>query len=116
MIFVYIFLGLILTLLLVSALMPKNYLVEKSVIIKKPVDLVKSKVTDFNAYAAWNPWQQMEPNAIKTISGTPGMPGHKYEWQGKKIGTGSLTLKSLDEKHVHIDLQFLKPWKTLAKD
>ena len=116
MIFVYIFAGLIITLLLVSALMPKNYLVEKSIVIKKPVPDVQSRVSDFNAYASWNPWQQMEPAATKTISGSPGSVGHKYEWVGKKIGTGSLTLNHIDEKHVNIALQFIKPWKTMAKD
>lgn len=116
MIFVYIFIGLIVTLLIVAALMPKAYHVEKSIVIKKPAADVKSKVTDFNAYAAWNPWQQMEPLATRTITGTPGSPGHKYEWRGKKIGVGSLTLRDTDDKHVHIDLQFVKPWKTMAKD
>lgn len=96
--------------------MPKSYHVEKSIVIKKPAAEVKSKIIDFNAYAAWNPWQKMEPSSVRTITGNPGTPGHKYEWQGKKIGTGSLTLKDSDDKHAHIDLQFIKPWKTMAKD
>jgi len=116
MIFVYIFIGLIVTLLVVAALMPKVYNVEKSIIIKKTPAKVKSHVGNFNDYAAWNPWQKMEPNAEKTISGVAQTPGHKYEWRGKKIGMGNLTLKSADEKHIHIDLEFLKPWKAKAKD
>lgn len=116
MIFVYIFVGLIVTLLLIAALMPKTYNVERSIIIQKTADRVKSYVSNFNEYAAWNPWQKMEPNAEKTISGTPGLAGHTYKWKGKKIGIGSLTLKSADDKHIHIDLEFLKPWKAKAKD
>jgi hypothetical protein len=116
MIFVYIFAGLILTLLLVAALLPKNYLIEQSIVIKQPVSEVQKKVVDFNAYSTWNPWQKSDPGAVKTISGVPGNPGHKYEWSGKKVGAGSLTLKHVDDRHVNIDLQFLKPWKTLAKD
>ena len=116
MIFVYIFGGLIVVLLLIAALMPKSYNVEKSIIIKKPASEVQSKITDFNAYAIWNPWQKMEPAAKKTITGTPGTVGHRYEWQGKKIGIGNLTVKHVDEKHVNLDLQFLKPWKASAKD
>ena len=75
-----------------------------------------SRVSDFNEYSKWNPWQQMEPAASKTITGTPGTPGHKYTWQGKKIGIGNLTLSSLDDKHIHLNLEFLKPWKAKAKD
>lgn len=52
MIFLYIFLGLVVTLLIVSALMPKTYNVEKSGIIKKPADEVMGHVGNFNDYAA----------------------------------------------------------------
>jgi hypothetical protein len=52
----------------------------------------------------------------KTIIGLPNTPGHKYAWQGKKTGTGSLRINNLDEKHIHFDLEFLKPWKSKAKD
>jgi Polyketide cyclase / dehydrase and lipid transport len=116
MIFVYIFLILILVLLLVAYLMPAKYSVEQSTIIVKPVSDVMGRVGNLTLYAQWNPWQQMDPTASKIISGTPGAPGHKYAWQGKKIGMGSLTLLNIDEKHIHFDLAFLKPWKTLAKD
>jgi Polyketide cyclase / dehydrase and lipid transport len=116
MIVVYILLGLIIFLLLAAALMPKAYNVEKSAVIKRPVKHVMEHVSNFNHYAAWNPWQKTEPNASRTITGTPGVPGHKYQWQGKKIGVGSLTVNSIDDKHVHLDLEFIKPWKAKAKD
>ncbi|NOT50386.1 MAG: SRPBCC family protein [Chitinophagaceae bacterium] len=116
MIAVYIFIGLVVIILLISFLMPKTYNVERSIVIKRPAEEVKRYVGDFNYYAAWNPWQKMEPASVKTISGMPHSPGHKYEWKGKKIGVGSLTMKNMDDKHIHIDLEFLKPWKAKAKD
>jgi len=116
MIVVYILVGIIATLLIAAALMPKAYNVEKSTIIHKPIKQVMEQVSNFNNYAAWNPWQKTEPDATKTITGTPGTPGHKYAWQGKKIGVGSLTVNHLDDRHIHLDLEFLKPWKAKAKD
>lgn len=116
MIFVYIFVGLITAILLIAALLPKTYNVERTIIIKKPVAHVKKYISDFNHYASWNPWQQMEPAALKTISGLAHTPGHRYEWKGKKIGMGSLTLKNIDDKHIHIAFESLKPWKAKAKD
>ena len=116
MIAVYIFLGLIVFFLVVAALMPKNYNIEKSVIIKKNASLVMDKVGNLNSYSEWNPWQQMDPTAKATITGTPKTSGHKYAWEGKKTGIGSLTLNSIDDKHIHFDLEFLKPWKAKAKD
>ena len=116
MIFVYIFVGLIVALLLIAALMPKVFNIEKTVVITKPVPEVMNKVGDLNYYSQWNPWQQSDPTTKKDITGTPKTPGHKYAWEGKKVGMGSLTLNSIDDKHIHFDLEFLKPWKSKAKD
>jgi hypothetical protein len=112
----YILLGLIITILLLAAVMPKKYNVEKSAIIKKNVAVVMDKVGNLNFYSQWNPWQQMDPTAKSTITGNPQSPGHKYAWEGKKIGVGALTISDLDEKHIHFDLEFFKPWKSKAKD
>ena len=116
MIFVYIFAGLVVTLLIVAALLPRVYNIEKTMVIKKPVPEVMSRVCNLNDYAVWNPWQLSEPSSARTISGNPGTIGHKYAWQGKKIGAGSLTINNLDDKHIHFDLEFLRPWKSRAKD
>ncbi len=116
MIIVYIIGGLIVLLLMAAALMPKTYNIEKSIVISKPADEVKKRVGNLNDYAAWNPWQQSEPLSAKTITGTPNTPGHRYAWEGKKIGVGSLTVSSIDDRHIHFILEFLKPWKSKAKD
>ena len=116
MIFIYIPLGLIILFLIIAALLPGNYNVEKSTVIKKSPGEVMNMVGDLNFYSKWNPWQQSDPTARNTISGTPKVPGHKYSWEGKKVGVGSLTINSIDNKHIHFDLEFLKPWKSKAKD
>lgn len=116
MIIVYILLGLIIILLVAAALMPKTFSIEKSIVIKKPMDTTMNFVSDLNHYSKWNPWQQTDPTATNTISGTPHSPGHKYAWEGKKVGVGVLTLESRDNKHIHFLLEFFKPWKSKAKD
>lgn len=116
MIVLYILLGLIVALLLGAFLMPKAYNVEKTIVITKPATEVMGKISDMNHYSHWNPWQQSDPTSKSTITGTPGSAGHKYAWVGKKTGVGSLTLNSIDDKHIHLDLEFLKPWKAKAKD
>jgi len=111
MIVVYVIIGLIALLLIISAMLPKSYNVEKSAIINKSVSEVMNRVGDLNHYRQWNPWQQMDPSAKSTITGTPKIPGHRYDWEGKKVGVGSLTLRDIDDKHIHFDLEFLKPFK-----
>ena len=116
MIVVYVLLGLIALILLIAALMPKSYNVEKTAIIKKAVTDVMNRVGYLNYYSQWNPWQQMDPSAKSTITGTPKTSGHKYSWEGKKVGVGSLTLNAIDNKHIHFLLEFFKPFKSKAKD
>lgn len=116
MIFVYILIGLILLLLIIAALMPKTFNIEKTIVISRPMGDVMNRVSDLNYYSQWNPWQQSDPTAKSNITGTPKTPGHKYSWEGKKVGVGSLTLLNMDNKHIHFDLEFLKPWKSKAKD
>ena len=116
MTFVFLFLALVVGVLLIGAIMPSRYNVEKITFIDKPVRDVMNKVGDLNFYASWNPWQQADPSSTKTVTGTPQTPGHKYSWHGKKVGEGSLTINSVDENHIHFDLEFLKPWKSHAKD
>lgn len=116
MIILYILAGVIVLILLIASLMPKDYNVEKSVIIKKPVSDVMGKVGNLNFYSQWNPWQQNDPTAKSTITGTPMTSGHRYTWAGKKVGEGMLTLNRIDQKHIHFDLEFFKPWRSKAKD
>jgi polyketide cyclase/dehydrase/lipid transport protein len=116
MLFVFLFIGLVLVVLLIGAVMPSRYNVEKTIVIDRSVNEVMDKVGDLNHFASWNPWQQMDPSATKTITGTPKTINHKYSWHGKKVGIGSLTINSIDNNHIYFDLEFLKPWKSHAND
>jgi len=116
MIFVYIFAGLILFLLILAAFMPKGFNIEKTMVIMAPVEKVMDHVGDLHLYSQWNPWQQSDPSVKNTITGTPKTPGHRYAWEGKKVGVGNFTLLSADSKHIHFQLEFLKPWKSKARD
>lgn len=116
MIVIYILLTLIAVLFIAALVLPKGFNVEKTTIIMKPLKEVMNKVGDLNFYSQWNPWQQSDPTAKSTITGSPKTPGHKYAWEGKKVGVGALTMNAIDEKHIHFDLEFFKPWKSKAKD
>ena len=119
MVILYIISGLVMllvTLLIVALFMPARYHIERTIIIPKPVSYVMERVADLHYYSQWNPWQKMEANSKSEITGEPKTPGHCYSWEGKKIGVGNLTLRDIDRKHVHFDLEFIKPWKASASD
>ena len=113
---IYSILFLLVGLLLIALALPSKYHIEKTAIINRTVPDVMTKVADLTNYAAWNPWQQSDPGATGTIDGLPKTIGHRYAWQGKKVGVGSLTIRDIDEKHVHFTLEFIKPFKSLASD
>jgi hypothetical protein len=116
MIFMFLFIALVIGVLIVAALMPARHKVKKVTTINRSLGEVVNKVGDLNYYVTWNPWQQAEPSATKTVTGTPNTIGHQYSWHGKKVGTGTLTVKSIGENYIHFDLEFIKPWKSHAKD
>jgi hypothetical protein len=116
MVILYVVIGIILLLLILALLLPDSYNVEQSIVIQKPAKDVIDKIADLNYYAQWNPWQMMETKGSMEITGMPKISGHRYHWIGKKTGEGHLTLIDLDNRHVHFNLEFIKPFKSKAKD
>jgi Polyketide cyclase / dehydrase and lipid transport len=112
----YVLFCLVIILLIVAATLPDRYHVEHFTVIKSSLRDVMDKVSDLNYYARWNPWQLKEKEGHYEITGSPRMPGHRYSWYGKKTGIGTLTLRKLDDRHIHFDLEFIKPVKAKAKD
>jgi hypothetical protein len=112
----YVLLAVIIIILVITLYLPNRYFYEKSTIIKKPCDVVIDQVANLHHYAQWNPWQQKFTNTKKDITGTPKTPGHKYAWEGKKAGVGSITIRDIDNKHVFFELEFIKPFKARARD
>jgi uncharacterized protein YndB with AHSA1/START domain len=113
----FIILAIIAFILIVAAVLPGKYLIEKSIVINRPAAEVYNKVANLNHYSEWNPWQKQDPAAISTISGEPAHVGHKYHWNGKKVGEGHLTVRStVPGKAINFDLQFIKPFKSQAID
>lgn len=112
----YVLVALIVILLIAALYLPNGYFIEKHAIIQKPCDIVIDKVADLHHYAQWNPWQKTDAKSKCIITGTPKTPGHKYAWEGKKIGVGSLTLRDIDNRHVFFEMEFIKPYKARSRD
>ncbi|HQV30935.1 MAG TPA: SRPBCC family protein [Calditrichia bacterium] len=65
---------------------------KKDIEIKAPDSLVYALVSDFNRFNEWSPWYEMEPGAATSIAGEPGQVGHKYSWEGDKVGSGTMEI------------------------
>lgn len=101
----------------IALFLPSSYHLERSIVINKPPEVVFGQVADFNNWKAWNPWTKMEPEAKSTITGTPGTVGSSWEWDGKQIGRGKLTIAAITpHQSIHSKLRFIAPWEAQATD
>jgi hypothetical protein len=113
----YLLLGIIALILIVAALLPGTYIVERTIEIAKPPEIVYPLVADYNQWLKWSPWPKMDPEAKQTVSGSPGTTGHSWSWEGKQAGTGSITIAHTEENRaVHSKLVFKEPMSSEADD
>lgn len=97
--------------LLVAAFRSPAFCVARSTRIAAPASVVFDHVNDLRAYSRWDPWSKMDPTTAHTFTSPPAGPGAALAWQGKKTGTGSMTItESRPGELVRMRLAFLKPF------
>lgn len=101
----------------VVATRPDEFRVERSITIAAPPEVVYSLVSDFKGWAAWSPWEALDPTMQKTYAGQPGQPGQRYEWKGNKdVGSGRMTVESAQSpSKIEIKLEFIEPWESSSQ-
>jgi len=89
------FVGLILVASIVVLMMPKDYEVERSIVIDAPVESIHSYVGDLKKWDDWTPWKS-EDSTVKVTFGdkTTGV-GASQSWTGKD-GDGNLAFTMCD--------------------
>lgn len=113
--FLFIVLGLIAIFLIVAMLMPKDYKVERSIVIDAPEGVVVNQITMFKHFQQWSPWSELDPNMEFTIEGEDGQVGAKYSWTGNDdVGVGSMEITEKEANRVDIELYFKEPWESQA--
>lgn len=114
MLFLYIVLAIIVLILILGLVAPKNYEVNRSIIVDKPL----SQVFDYLKYVKnqdyWSPWKKKDPHMKQTFEGTDGKVGFISKWEGNKtVGSGEQEIKRIIENEsIETELRFLKPWKS----
>lgn len=114
LLYVLVFIALILLLLfIIAARRPDEFAVRRSADIRAPADKVFSLINDFREWPKWSPWEKLDPNLKRTLSGAEAGRGSVYEWQGdKRVGAGRMEiLDSVPHSRIDINLSFLKPFR-----
>ncbi|WP_245767981.1 SRPBCC family protein [Stigmatella erecta] len=91
---------------------PATFHIERSTVIAAPPEAVFTHLNDFRRWAAWSPWEKLDPSMQKTYGGPPSGVGATYAWRGNgKAGEGQMTiLESRPGEHLLLRLEFLKPF------
>ena len=80
-------------LLIIIALRPADFHVERSATISAPAIALFEQVNDHRKFAIWNPFMKLDPNVKNTYSGPDSGVGAACGWEGNsKIGAGSATI------------------------
>ncbi|WP_420322877.1 SRPBCC family protein [Flagellimonas sp.] len=112
----YILAGIVLLILILAMIAPKNYNVSRSIEIAKPRSEVFENLRFLKNQDAWSPWNKKDPNMEKKFTGTDGEVGATSYWNGNKdVGEGEQELtKIVDGERIESQLRFLKPWKSTS--
>jgi len=98
--------------LMVVALQPSDFKVERSATMRAPAPAAFAQVNDFQNWQAWSPWEKVDPALKRQYEGPKAGTGAVYAWQGNKdVGEGRMTImESRPGELVRIKLEFFKPF------
>jgi uncharacterized protein YndB with AHSA1/START domain len=99
--------------LVYAATRPGSFRVQRSASIKAPPEKIFAALGDFRAWAAWSPWEKMDPAMKRDHGGAAAGKGATYAWQGdSKVGQGRMEIvETAAPSHLLIKLDFLKPFE-----
>jgi uncharacterized membrane protein len=109
---------LIISIVLIAAyFMPKNYVVEREIIIDKPADSIFNYVRYLKNQNEFSVWANIDPKMKSAIKGTDGSVGAVSVWQSdlKEVGEGEQEITKITEgKRIDFFLRFKKPMEDTA--
>lgn len=102
MIIIYIILGIVVLLLIVTFFVSKELDYEKSIYIEASKEIIWQNVSSLTTMDAWSPWNKKDPNMKRTLTGTDGEIGAKQAWESeiKDVGVGSQTIVAIDKPNL----------------
>lgn len=92
---------------------PDTFRVQRSAVIEAPAGEIFPFIEDLHKFAAWSPYEKLDPGMSRTFSGPKRGKGAVYEWQGKRAaGKGRMEIAHTSAPHMAVmRLDFVKPFE-----
>jgi len=99
--------------LVVAAMRPDQFRIERSATIQAPPERIFPFIDDFHRWQAWSPYEKKDPAMQRSFEGPSSGVGAAYGWNGNKnIGSGRMEIsQSTPSSRVCIALEFFTPFK-----
>ncbi|MEZ6130043.1 MAG: SRPBCC family protein [Planctomycetaceae bacterium] len=92
--------------------MPK-YTVQRSIVIRAPIETVFDTVVDYSTWTRWSPWLGIDRNAVVKVSDDPKSVHSVYHWNGDLVGHGEIEHFNLERPTLIEDqIRFFKPFRS----
>ena len=97
----------------VVALQPSNFSVERRATMAAPQAEVFAQVNDLHKWDAWSPWAKLDPDAKIGFEGPESGQGAAMTWSGNdNVGEGKMTVvESQPNDAVKLKVDFVKPFE-----
>jgi Polyketide cyclase / dehydrase and lipid transport len=105
--------ALVVLFVIVVALQPSDFRVERTTTVAAPQATVFAQVNDLRKWEAWSPWAKLDPNAKMSFEGPESGQGAAMSWAGNnKVGEGKMTVvESRPDEAVKLKVDFIRPFE-----
>jgi uncharacterized protein YndB with AHSA1/START domain len=99
--------------LIVAAMRPGTFRVQRSIDINAPAEKIFPLINDYRHWGSWSPYENLDPAMQRTFSGAPSGKGSVYEWNGdKNVGRGRMEILDVTPaSKIVIKLDFFSPFE-----
>ena len=97
---------LVLALVLVAYAFPRQYRVERALVINAKPEAVLAQVADLSAWKNWGAWQERDPQMKLSYSKPTAGVGAWSAWESKSEGNGKMTITEQTPARITYRLEF----------
>ncbi|MBM9499189.1 SRPBCC family protein [Leptospira sp. 201903071] len=113
-ILLYIAGGLVALVVVLALIAPKDFQIEREIVINKPNKQVFDQIKFLKNHEQWNAWSKKDPKMKKEFKGIDGTVGFTSSWESEnpEVGTAEEEIvKIVDGEKLETQLRFKKPFE-----